>query len=185
MAFWSLTSQRNWILSAPYCMIPGCCESGITYFKIIWGSWVTIVGGSWHHPWLHQISGSRGRGGQSAVDTSSDSAPSGRVQGCGGVRSGARCRYQCQASHHITGCGGRPISPDTTTSVSTLNDVSACHWRLGAELAPCGPDTPELYSVENGWRPHISQDESAWQYKSPHGLNLFYNCFIHFNVSTK
>ena len=144
LAFWSLTSQRNWILSAPYCMIPGCCESGITYFKIIWGSWVTIVGGSWHHPWLHQISGSRGRGGQSAVDTSSDSAPSVRVQGCVGVRSGARCRYQCQASHHITGCGGRPISPDTTTSVSTLNDVSACHWRLGAELAPCGPDTSEL-----------------------------------------
>ena len=37
----------------------------------------------------------------------------------------------------------------------------------------------------NGRRPHISQDENAWQYNSPHGLNLFYNCFICFNVKTK
>ena len=37
----------------------------------------------------------------------------------------------------------------------------------------------------NGRRPHISQDENAWQYNSPHGLNLFYNCFICFNVNTK
>ena len=37
----------------------------------------------------------------------------------------------------------------------------------------------------NWRRPHISQDENAWQYNSPHGLNLFYNCFICFNVNTK
>ena len=43
------------------------------------------------------------------------------------------------------------------TNVIDGEKEDSAHSRLGGELAPCGAGTSELYSVENGRRPHISQ----------------------------
>ena len=51
--------------------------------------------------------------------------------------------------------------PQSGTLSTKTQVLLTFHWRVGAAPAPCGPGTPELYSVENGRRLHISQYESA------------------------
>ena len=87
-----------------------------------------------------------------------------------------RCQVRCQVSLSMSGITSHHRLR-WETNLPWHNHLSIhTQWRLCLPLETWSwvgtlRSGHSRHSVENGWRPHISQYESAWQYNSPHGFD--------------